>query len=103
MVPVYQLTIGYVGVPRPPEVIQATFPFGSTFARIATNVWLIKAPPSGLLIPAAFGTQEFAARVRAACSPADNIFVCQVNLGDNGGFLQEDVWRWINQVNTSRF
>lgn len=82
-----QVAIGYAGKSVAVTDIQKTF--GSAgWARYAPNCWIIytNEQPSAI-----------AERIRAFCDQKDSIFVCELDIYNNFGYLQKEIWDWINE------
>lgn len=83
----YHLGVGFGSKPTSELVIQDSFPRGAGYARYAPNCWILVAKETA---------SEIADAVRKVLPEEDSIFVCKIDVGDRNGYLQKDMWDWIN-------
>jgi len=67
------------------EQIQKLF-VEAGWARYAPNCWLIHTTESPTSV---------ANRIRNVCAQNDSIFVCEVNIDNRYGYLQKEIWNWL--------
>ncbi len=85
--PLLHVAFGFAGKPIEIETVQGALK-NIGWARYAPNCWIVDTYES---------PQSLADRLRLLCSPQDSVFVCELNLRNNGGYLQKEIWDWINE------
>ena len=84
---ILHVAIGFKEKTVPHAVIQNRAFSGMGWARYSPNCWVVQLTKS---------PKEISDEIRKLVSTADSIFVCEVNLKNNGGYLSPEVWKWIN-------
>lgn len=79
--------IGFIGKPIAFTEIQKVFGT-SGWARYAPNCWIVSTNES---------PETLAERIRAVCGTNDSIFVCELNIDNNNGYLNKKIWDWIKE------
>lgn len=83
----YHVGIGFSGKAVDVEEIQNAFgPAG--WARYAPNCWIVYTDESPNLL---------VEKIRNLCASQDGIFVCELNISNNWGYLHKEIWDWIRQ------
>jgi hypothetical protein len=61
----------------------------SAWARYAANCWIVYTdePPKSL-----------AEKLRPLCSTSDTIFICEINMSNRYGYVQKEIWDWIDKL-----
>ena len=80
------VALGFVGKPVDIVEIQKAFS-GSGWARYAPNCWILYSDYTPVVL---------VERLRALCQTGDSIFVCEIDMHNNWGYLQKEIWDWIN-------
>lgn len=83
----FHLAIGFAGPSVEPERIQNLFPTGCGWTRYAPNCWILSTYET---------PQQIVARIRTLIAENDSIFVVEINLNNNHGYLQKELWGYIN-------
>jgi hypothetical protein len=84
---IFHVAMGFGGPATEIATIQDAFPGGAGWARYAPNCWIVNTHVSA---------NDLADKIRAVCRPQDSVFVCELNLNNNSGVLQKEIWDWIN-------
>ena len=87
---ILHVAFGFSGPSIPIEKVQNALGKNAGWARYAPNCWIVDTPES----PA-----DLARRLHTLCKEGDSVFVCELNLRNNFGWLQKELWDWINQRN----
>lgn len=85
---IFHLSVGFNGPTVSASEIQGSLPSGAGWARYAPNCWIIQTNSTA---------DEIAKAVRAKVNESDSVFVVELNLKNNYGFLNKEIWNWINE------
>jgi hypothetical protein len=88
MLNVFHVAVGFEAAPTPHTTIQAAFPPHAGWARYAPNCWLVSTSESAMTV---------ATGIRTVIREMDTLFVCEVNLNNTYGYLQQGTWEWIKK------
>jgi hypothetical protein len=81
----FHVAVGSTG--KSVDVLKVQHAFGPAgWARYAPNCWIVKTDST---------PQQMADAIRGVVDEMDTIFVCELNLSNNQGFLHPEIWEWI--------
>ncbi len=83
---IYHVSFGFSGKQIAIEDVQKVLA-GDGWARYAPNCWIVETNESAQLLTM---------RLRALCQSTDSLFICELNLKNNFGYLHQEIWDWIN-------
>ncbi len=87
MMKFFHVAIGFEGKSLPAAEVQKAF--GSDgWARYAPNCWIVKTDMSA---------EHLAKKLRKICKPSDSIFVAELVVENNFGYLHKEIWDWLNK------
>lgn len=86
----YNIAIGFADKPVDFRAIQAAFGAAAGWARYAPNCWIVSTEEH---------PRAIVERIRGVVSPKDSIFACEINLANHAGYLQKEIWDWVNERN----
>jgi len=80
------VAIGFEG--KQLDVADVQKVFGSAgWARYAPNCWIVSTNET---------PHTITERLRAICNQYDSIFVCELNMENRSGYLQKEIWDWLD-------
>jgi hypothetical protein len=82
----FHVAVGFEGPNPGAKTIQDAFGAGVGWARYAPNCWIVSTNENA---------QSITERVRKVCSEKDSIYVVEINLNNDFGYLQKEIWDWL--------
>lgn len=83
---IYHLSLGFKGQPLPIEKVQEVLA-SAGWARYAPNSWIVDTNEEPKVI---------VEKLRSLMNTEDSIFMVEVNLKNNYGYLIDSTWKWVN-------